>query len=117
MSPVCAESVFPNKDTPAAMRTLLEFGADPNAIGGYFETPLIAAAIMGQELYVKILLEFGADIYYSSEIYGTAAEAALEMGWDNIVTLLLEAEEADDSASEQGEDDFTVSKISNAGAI
>ena len=117
MSPVCAESVFPNKNTPAAMRTLLEFGADPNAIGGYFETPLIAAAIMGQELYVKILLEFGADIYYSSEIYGTAAEAALEMGWDNIVTLLLEAEEADDSASEQGEDDLTVSKTSNAGAI
>lgn len=107
LPPVCAEKTFPNGNTPAAMRMLLQLGADPNAIGGYFETPLIAAAVMGKELYVKILLDFGADIYYRSEIYGTAAEAALERGLEDIVTLLLEAEEgeegeADDSANARG---------------
>jgi ankyrin repeat protein len=100
---VCAAMAFPHFETIATMCMLLEFGADPNAIGGDFETPLIAASVMGKEPYVKILLAFGADIHYRSKIYGTAVEVAEAKGWANIVALLLQAEEVDDSAPTGGE--------------
>lgn len=108
---VCAEVTFPNADTTTTMRMLLDVGADPNALGEYFESPLIAAAIIGEELYGKILRSFGAVIYFRRDIYGTAEE----MGWERIVELLLRAEEVGDSASTGGsetgssrqtEDDF-----------
>jgi ankyrin repeat protein len=96
---VCAAMAVPHDETIATMCMLLEFGADPNAIGGDFETPLIAASVMGKEPYVKILLAFGADTRYRSEIYGTAVEAAEAKGWENVVAVLLQAEQTDDTAA------------------
>lgn len=102
---VCAAVTFPKVDNMTTMRMLLELGADPNAIRGCFESPLIAAAIMGKELYAETLLEFGANIYYNSQIYGTAAEAPLKFGWDDIATLLFE-EKRRKIRHQKGEDNF-----------
>lgn len=85
----CIEEAQDGDDTEAAIRTLLEYGADPNAVGGLYETPLIAASIYGEEFCVNLLLQSGADLGYRSEDLGTAAEAANRHDRETIASLLL----------------------------
>lgn len=61
---------------PAMVRILLEHGANVNAVGGEYETALIAASAKGYETHVQVLLEFGADVRHRSATHGTAAQAA-----------------------------------------
>lgn len=61
---------------PAMIQTLLEHGANVDAVGGEYGTALIAASAKGYETHVQVLLEFGADVRYRSVAHGTAAEAA-----------------------------------------
>ncbi|KAM0709436.1 hypothetical protein Q7P35_003474 [Cladosporium inversicolor] len=85
----CLEEARDGDDTEAAIRLLLEYGADPNAVGGLYETPLIAASIAGERSWVEVLLQSGADLGYRSEVFGTAAEAANKYDHGEIASLLL----------------------------
>jgi ankyrin repeat protein len=89
---MCAYYSSDNDDgAVAAMRKLLEFGADPNAVGGAYGTALIEASINGSQRLVKTLLDYGADTEYRHEIHGTAMEAARRKDHEEIGEMLLEA--------------------------
>lgn len=81
-TPLCAASAFGNE---AAVRLLLEKGADINAQAGYMGEPvnaLIVAVSSGHERVIRLLLEKGADIDAHAGIGGTALTAAASSGHD-----------------------------------
>jgi ankyrin repeat protein len=72
---------------------LLEAGADVNAVGGPYGTPLQAAAWAEDMESVRVLLKAGADITITEPIsgeYGTALQAACAAGSFDIVQELLQ---------------------------
>ncbi|KAJ5362539.1 hypothetical protein N7541_003383 [Penicillium brevicompactum] len=69
--------------------TLLKFGADVNAIGGYFGSPIQAASFHGHLNVVEELLENGANLYAQAGEYGNALQAASIDGHDRLVRTLL----------------------------
>jgi hypothetical protein len=68
---------------------LLKAGADANARGGYYKTPLQVASEEGHDRIVELLLNKGANVNAQSEAYGTALHKASIRGHDKIVELLL----------------------------
>ena len=92
----CLEEAQDGDDTEAATRSLLEYGADPNAVGELYEAPLIAASIAGEASCAKILLQSGAGLEYRSEAFRTAAEVANRYGREEIASLLLRKASARD---------------------
>ena len=69
---------------------LLDRGADINAVGGIYGTPLAAAAFCGSTNTVLLLLDRGANINAVGGKYGTALAAAASRGGEGMVLLLLE---------------------------
>jgi len=63
-------------DRVAMAESLLDLGVDINAVGGEYDTVLIAASVLSDPDLVRLFLFRGADIYHSSDKYGTALEAA-----------------------------------------
>ncbi|KAJ3925207.1 MAG: ankyrin repeat-containing domain protein [Lentinula lateritia] len=74
----------------AAVKLLLETGADVNAHKGYYRNAFQAAACGENEAIVKLLLENGADINAQRGIYSNALRAAARRKNEAIVKLLLE---------------------------
>ncbi|KAF5310511.1 hypothetical protein D9758_019073 [Tetrapyrgos nigripes] len=77
------------------MLLLIEEGANVNAQGGQYGTPLLAAASKHptskqKEDAVRLLLEKGADVNAQDGEYGTPLTAAVPMGNIGTVRLLLE---------------------------
>jgi ankyrin repeat protein len=77
---------------------LLDLGVDINAVGGEYDTALIAASSRGHEQLVKYLLNHGADVGYKSDKHGTAIDVAraaddtwLEQNYEEIIQMLMEA--------------------------
>jgi ankyrin repeat protein len=58
----------------AVAALLLDLGVDINAIGGQYDTALIAASFSDKAELVKWLLEHGVDVRYRSREYGTALD-------------------------------------------
>ena len=71
------------------VRTLLDMGADVDALGGLLKTALIAASTKGYIKIAQLLLEKGAGVNLESW-YGNALQAASSRGYTEIVQLLLE---------------------------
>ncbi|MCA9175060.1 MAG: ankyrin repeat domain-containing protein [Planctomycetales bacterium] len=74
----------------AAVKVLLEFGANPNEYGIYSLTPLANAAERGQLEIVRHLLAHGANVHAAPDAY-TALMRACIGGHAEIAKLLLEA--------------------------
>ncbi|KAJ3912695.1 ectomycorrhiza-induced ankyrin-domain/NACHT-domain-containing protein [Lentinula edodes] len=74
----------------AAVKLLLETGADANAHKGYYRDALRIASSQGNEVIIKLLLENGADVNAYGEHYGNALQFAAYKGNEAIVKLLLE---------------------------
>lgn len=74
------------------VRILLRAGADPNATGDGWGSPLQVASFRGLEAIVQVLLESGADATAHTGTNGTgfALHAAAEKGHPRIVKLLLD---------------------------
>jgi ankyrin repeat protein len=77
---------------------LLDLGIDINAVGGEYDTALIAASSRDHELLVRFLLNHGADVGYKSDKHGTAIDVAraaddtwLEQNYQEIIQMLMEA--------------------------
>ncbi|KAJ3872108.1 ankyrin repeat-containing domain protein [Lentinula edodes] len=79
-----------SKGHEAAVKLLLETGADANAHKGYYRDALRIASSQGNEVIVKLLLENGADVNAYGEHYGNALQVAAYRGNEAIVRLLLE---------------------------
>lgn len=82
----------------AAVKKLLEQGADVNAKFRYNQTPLFKAAERGHTEVVKVLLAGGAEVNLKDTFYGaTAITWAADKGHAEVVRALLEkgAEGAD----------------------
>lgn len=82
--PICTYSRI------VAAKALLRLGADVNAVGGEYDTPLIAAAANGFDQLVLLFLGHGADTSRQSKDYGTAFEAARNAGHCKIFEILSE---------------------------
>ncbi|EPE09633.1 ankyrin repeat protein [Ophiostoma piceae UAMH 11346] len=80
-----------NYGNEAAVRLLIESGADVNIHSGYYGTALQAAADNGHEKIVRLLIESGADVNIQSGYYGTALQAAAKNGHEETVRLLIES--------------------------
>jgi ankyrin repeat protein len=76
------QSLLPSRQD--ILGRLLEYGADIDARGGEYGTPLHAAAHYGVWGLVKILLERGASINIVNGKYGTALQAAVAGGRRNM---------------------------------
>mgnify|MGYP005996091633 CR=1 FL=1 len=76
----------------AAVRVLLDNGANINAVNSYNETALMHAASQGHANVVKLLLDNCADVDVNAvDIYGAKALMyAAHNGYKNIVELLLD---------------------------
>lgn len=85
-----------------SVQTLLEHGADVNAIGGEHGTALIAASAKGYFDTVRLLLNHQADVSHQSEKHGTALEAARAGGHNDVLKLLLAAGSQDGTNAIQG---------------
>lgn len=73
-----AESVWsedPGISVPKA-RLALELGVNINAVGGEYDTALIAASTKGDVALVRFLLDNGAHTQHRSDKHGTAIDAA-----------------------------------------
>jgi ankyrin repeat protein/Cdc6-like AAA superfamily ATPase len=68
--------------------SLLDLGADVNALGGEYDTCLIAASSRGDSELVRLFLDRGAEVYHRSDKHGTALEAAEAAGHQAICSLL-----------------------------
>jgi ankyrin repeat protein/Cdc6-like AAA superfamily ATPase len=68
--------------------SLLDLGADVNALGGEYGTCLIAASIKGCEELVRLFLDRGAELHHRSGKHGTALEAAEAAGHRDICNML-----------------------------
>ena len=74
----------------ATISLLLDRGADINAVGGHYGTPLAAAALSGNKDIVSLLLDRGADINAVGGEYGTPLATAAYSESAEIVSLLLD---------------------------
>lgn len=70
---------------------LLDSGANPNTVGGYYGSALQAAAAMGHVIVVRMLLDRGASINLPGGCLGGALPAAAARGQYGVVQELLEA--------------------------
>ena len=57
---------------------LLKNGAEANARGGQYGTPLYAAAIEGHVEVAKLLFAHGANVNAETETYGTALQVVFQ---------------------------------------
>ncbi|KAK0636779.1 ankyrin repeat-containing domain protein [Bombardia bombarda] len=73
------------------LRYLLDAGAEVNVVGGYYGSPLSAAAYMGQEERVTDFLERGADVKRGNSRYPNAAFGAAWGNETKALKLLLKA--------------------------
>lgn len=71
------------------VKTLCDMGADVNAIGGNFETALIATSCKEHIEIANLLLEKGARVNFESSC-GTVLQIAVEKGSTEILRQLLE---------------------------
>jgi ankyrin repeat protein len=78
---------YPGRLLPSTT-SLLDLGADVNALGGEYETCLIAASSKGVEELVRLLLGRGAEVHHRSRKHGTALEAAEAAGHQAICDIL-----------------------------
>ncbi|MBA3438490.1 MAG: ankyrin repeat domain-containing protein [Pyrinomonadaceae bacterium] len=79
------------KGDAIAVKTLLDKGADVNALFRYGQTPLFKAAERGYTVIVQLLLERGADVNIRDTFYGaTPMTWALNKGHVGVVRALLE---------------------------
>jgi hypothetical protein len=69
---------------------LLEKGANVNASGGLYGSPLQAASWKGHQEIVALLMEKGADVNAAGGLYGSPLQAASLNGHQEIVALLME---------------------------
>ncbi|MCJ1313782.1 hypothetical protein MMC25_007462 [Agyrium rufum] len=74
----------------AAVRMLLERGAEVNAQGGEYNNALQAASLRGHEKVVAMLLKRGAEVNAQGGQYGNALQAASLRGHEKVVAMLLE---------------------------
>lgn len=78
------------KGDAAAVKTLLDRGADVNARFRYNQTPLFKAAERGHVEVIKVLLERGADVNVKDSFYGaTPLTWAVDKGHTEVVRALL----------------------------
>lgn len=69
---------------------LLEYGADPNYVGGTFGSPLVAAAMYGEQDIARLLIYHGADVdIHVGAPHGTPLIAASMRNFGGMVSLLL----------------------------
>jgi hypothetical protein len=67
---------------------LIQLGADPNVIGGYFGTPIQAAAYQGQDAIVRSLLATGGDPWLKGK-FSSAVHAAIAGSHNSTALLIL----------------------------
>ena len=70
---------------------LLDRGADPNDVGGFYGSSLHAASFGGSPAIVEKLLRSHAKVNIESGIFGTALRAAAFRGHEKVVLQLLDA--------------------------
>jgi ankyrin repeat protein len=75
----------------AISQLLVEYRANVNARGGYYESALQAASAGGHLVVVKMLLKSGADVNARGGHYESALQAASAGGHLVVIELLLEA--------------------------
>ncbi|KAF3931705.1 Ankyrin-1 [Dactylella cylindrospora] len=79
-------------DSIPVAQSLIEKGANVNGSGGgYFGSPLGAAAFYGLEKMVGLLLQNGADVEGAGGNFGYVLQAAAAGGSYNVVKMLVEA--------------------------
>ncbi|KAH9474191.1 hypothetical protein JR316_0013506 [Psilocybe cubensis] len=71
------------------VETLLQHGADINALFGNYGTALQAASYIGHRLVVETLLQHGADVNIVGGRYGTALQAASYYGHELVIETLI----------------------------
>ena len=71
------------------VKTLCDMGADVNAVGGTFETALIATSWNDHTEIANLLLEKGAQVNFKS-LHGTVLQIVTEKGSKEMLRLLLE---------------------------
>jgi ankyrin repeat protein len=81
---------------------LLDLGIGINAIGGEYDTALIAASSQGREVFVRSLLHHGADVRHKSDKHGTAIDAARFAGGNRLAGLVASYKEIILMLSEAG---------------
>lgn len=79
---------------------LLDFGANPNTVEGYYGSALQAASAMGHVNVVRILFDRGALSSLPGGCLGGALPAAAARGHDGVVRELLEARSEVDPSKE-----------------
>ncbi|KAF3155809.1 hypothetical protein TWF569_007858 [Orbilia oligospora] len=79
-----------NASDPLVLKTLLDFGADPEASGVDGRTPLIHAARKDNASFVMLLLEYGANINATSVAGETPLTVAITFNSHNVLQLLLD---------------------------
>ncbi|MCE2542686.1 MAG: ankyrin repeat domain-containing protein, partial [Acidobacteria bacterium] len=100
------DSRYHFESSPEILRTLLDAGADPNAVSDDGTTPLMMAAGLGYRSYqphtprgrpsppveaaVQVLVEAGADVNATNEADFTALHAATFRGLNEVIAYLVE---------------------------
>lgn len=79
------------------VKLLLENGADVNARGWYYKTPLHLASSLGYLEVSRLLIEHGADINAQDEEYQTPFSIALTNGYRKLAHFLSEDRCKDDA--------------------
>jgi hypothetical protein len=82
--------------------SLLQAGADPNAISDFGRTPLMAAAMDGNKKICQLLLEWKADVHQANDSGSTALMRAADHGREEICQLFLDAGADVNASSNQG---------------
>ena len=72
------------------VRLLIIRGSNINLVGGYFETPLLAAVAGRNVTITKLLLNYGAKINYVSSEHATALHLACSHDLKPIVRILID---------------------------
>lgn len=89
--------------TAEAIAEALEAGADPNAVGRFGKTPLIAAACCNSDADVVVmLLDAGADINAVNQFGNTALHVASRSGTLEVVRALRAAGADPNAVNDQG---------------
>lgn len=79
------------RDCIKTARYLLDLGVDLDAIGGEYDTALIAAAMKGLYYLIPLFLNQGVNVHHRNRRHGTAIEAAQSSGFGNIVHMISSA--------------------------
>lgn len=75
-----------------AMRLLIQYGADVNAVDSLLRTPLHRAAMFGHTEAARLLLSRGADASARDKYGNTAADRAVQAGYGDLAEELRLAE-------------------------